>query len=157
MTKNEFLSELRTALKGNIPNQDIEENIRFYESYFRDSDKTERQVCQELGDPRLIARTIIDSFTAAKGPMASYYTEQARNEYSEEKRRESAGETDSFEEAEGLSGKMKYILRKGVQLALIILVAIVLVCLVRVTLSVVIPIILIIIIINFLLDLFRRY
>ena len=36
---------------------------------------------EELGDPRLIARTIIDSFIAEKGPMADFYTKQARDEY----------------------------------------------------------------------------
>ena len=43
--------------------------------------KTESQVLEELGDPRLIARTITDSFIAEKGPMADFYTKQAREEY----------------------------------------------------------------------------
>jgi hypothetical protein len=82
MTKREFLAELRNALEGQIPSQDIEENIRYYDSYFRESTKTEQETCRELGDPRLIARSLIDSFVAAKGPMADYYTRQARDEYS---------------------------------------------------------------------------
>ena len=69
MTRREFLSELRMALEGNIPVQDIEDNIRYYDNYFAESSKSEREVCEELGDPRLIARTLIDSFTASKGPM----------------------------------------------------------------------------------------
>ena len=58
MTKREFLSELRMALEGNIPVQDIEDNIRYYDNYFAESGRPEREVCEELGDPRLIARTI---------------------------------------------------------------------------------------------------
>jgi hypothetical protein len=84
MTKHEFLTELRNALEGKIPAQEVEENVRYYDSYFRESSKSEKEVCSELGDPRLIARTLIDSFVASKGPMADYYTKQARDEYSRE-------------------------------------------------------------------------
>ena len=54
MTKREFLSELRMALEGNIPVQDIEDNIRYYDNYFAESGRPEREVCEELGDPRLL-------------------------------------------------------------------------------------------------------
>lgn len=81
MTKNEFLSILRDSLAGNVPSEVINENISYYRDYIEHSDKTESQVLEELGDPRLIARTIIDSFIAEKGPMADFYTKQARDEY----------------------------------------------------------------------------
>ena len=55
MTRREFLSELRMALEGNIPVQDIEDNIRYYDNYFAESSKSEREVCEELGDPRLLS------------------------------------------------------------------------------------------------------
>ena len=96
MTKREFLSELRMALEGNIPVQDIEDNIRYYDNYFAESGRPEREVCEELGDPRLIARTLIDSFTAAKGPMADFYKEQARDDYSRESRNEGSYESDGI-------------------------------------------------------------
>ena len=81
MTKNEFLSILRDSLAGNVPSDVINENIGYYKDYIENNDKTESQVLEELGDPRLIARTIIDSFVAEKGPMADFYTKQAREEY----------------------------------------------------------------------------
>lgn len=81
MTKNEFLSILRDSLAGNVPSDVINENISYYKDYIENNDKTESQVLEELGDPRLIARTIIDSFIANKGPMADFYTKQAREEY----------------------------------------------------------------------------
>ena len=43
MTRREFLSELRMALEGNIPVQDIEDNIRYYDNYFAESSKSERR------------------------------------------------------------------------------------------------------------------
>ena len=81
MTKNEFLSILRDSLAGNGPSDVINENIGYYKDYIENNDKTESQVLEELGDPRLIARTITDSFIAEKGPMADFYTKQAREEY----------------------------------------------------------------------------
>ena len=81
MTKNEFLSILRDSLAGNVPSNVINENIGYYKDYIENNDKTESQVLEELGDPRLIARTITDSFIAEKGPMADFYTKQAREEY----------------------------------------------------------------------------
>lgn len=82
MSKKEFLTLLRNSLEGYIPQEEVEENIAYYQTYFQESEESEKTLIQELGDPRLIARTIIDAYKASKGPMADYYTEQARSEYS---------------------------------------------------------------------------
>lgn len=152
MTRREFLSELRMALEGNIPVQDIEDNIRYYDNYFAESSKSEREVCEELGDPRLIARTLIDSFTASKGPMADFYKEQARDDYSRETR------TDSVYQDEG-SGEKWYdkVFRYAMLISIAIIVIAVLIFVLKLTVTVVIPVAVIILIIKFLLDLFRRY
>lgn len=84
MDRGEFLSSLRESLEGNIPMEEVEKNIAFYRNYFDESGKSDAEVIAELGDARLIARTIIDAYKASKGPMADYYTEQARSEYSRE-------------------------------------------------------------------------
>ena len=84
MDRIEFLSILRESLEGCIPLEDVEENVTFYRNYFDNADGSEQEVIQELGDPRLIARTIIEAYKASKGPMADYYTEKARSEYSRE-------------------------------------------------------------------------
>lgn len=81
MTKKEFLDELTESLAGNVPSDVIADNINYYKNYIESSASVE-DALEELGDPHLIARTIIDSFMASKGPMADYYVEQARNEYS---------------------------------------------------------------------------
>lgn len=82
MTKKEFLDILTESLAGNVPASEIEENIRYYKDYIENGEESEEKALEQLGDPHLIARTIIDSFKASKGPMADFYTEQARNEYS---------------------------------------------------------------------------
>lgn len=153
MTKHEFLSELRSALEGNIPVQDIEENIRFYDSYFQESGKSERETCEELGDPRLIARTLIDSFTAAKGPMADFYKEQARNEYSRESREENYQGTFRDTGVKWYDKLFHYVML----LSIAVIVGAVLIFVLKFTITVVIPVIVIVLIVKFLLDLFRRY
>ncbi|MCR5025342.1 MAG: DUF1700 domain-containing protein [Lachnospiraceae bacterium] len=64
MTKDQFLSSLNEALSGNISPSLINENIRYYEEYIETEKRkghTEEEVLDELGDPRLIAKTISDT------------------------------------------------------------------------------------------------
>jgi uncharacterized membrane protein len=71
MTKEEFISGLRTALTGEIPDNEVFTNIRFYEDYITDKCKTEDAmiVINQLGDPRLIAKTIIETYQISHGPL----------------------------------------------------------------------------------------
>jgi uncharacterized membrane protein len=71
MTKNEFLELLRAALSGEIPDLEIESNMKYYEEYIRtEGYKTsEEEVINQLGDPRLIAKTIIDTYQLSHEPM----------------------------------------------------------------------------------------
>ena len=59
MDKQEFLSTLRGALVGRLPQQRIEEHIRYYEDYIdirlRSGDSPE-ELAERLGDPRLLAK-----------------------------------------------------------------------------------------------------
>ncbi len=64
MRKSEFLQLLREALNGDVPPGVIEENIRYYDGYITDEvrkGRSEKEVIAEIGDPRLIARTIEDT------------------------------------------------------------------------------------------------
>lgn len=159
MTKQEFLSVLREALEGNIPRSDIEENIRFYDNYFKESEKSQEMVCDELGDPRLIARSIIDSFTASKGPMADYYTEQARSEFGQGEKEQTERQNSYGYRTFGRSDEKWYdkILRILMLAIVLVVVAAVCIFLLRVAVYVVIPVVLIVLIIKILLDLFHRY
>lgn len=88
MNKKEFLAILQECLEGELPSEEIKSNIAYYKDYIENNGESEKAVLEQLGEPRLIARTIINSYQANKGPMAGYYKEQARNEYSRTKRRE---------------------------------------------------------------------
>ncbi|MCI8516971.1 MAG: DUF1700 domain-containing protein [Hungatella sp.] len=68
MRKQEFLQALRRALTGDVPPGVVEENIRYYDGYIAEEvrrGRTEEEVIREIGDPRLIARTIEDTTDGA--------------------------------------------------------------------------------------------
>lgn len=64
MNRYEFIEKLRVALSGKATQSAINENIRYYEEYL-DAEirkgKNEAEVLRELGDPRLLAKTIIEA------------------------------------------------------------------------------------------------
>lgn len=64
MTRSEFLQELRQALENDLSGSVVSENIEFYNQYIIDEvskGKSEEEVLQMLGDPWIIARTVIDA------------------------------------------------------------------------------------------------
>lgn len=71
MEKNEFLRILRDSLNGEIPAYAIDGHMRYYEEYLSNiSDgKSEEEKLKQLGDPRLIARTIIDTSNIKIDPI----------------------------------------------------------------------------------------
>lgn len=71
MTKNEFLELLRNTLLGQLPDLEIQSNIKYYEEYIRTEGlkASEEEVINQLGDPRLIAKTIIDTYQLSHEPM----------------------------------------------------------------------------------------
>lgn len=96
MTKQEFISRLRAALSGKLSPGLVEDHINYYEDYINTEirkGRTEEEVLASLGDPRLIARTILE--TNGRGQNAggqSMDTEgffrEYREPYTEEGRRE---------------------------------------------------------------------
>lgn len=81
MNKQEFLSELRRNLVGEVPGQEVDKNIAYYEEYIS-SDGSESEQCRidEIGDPRLIARTIIETY---KISHKTYQTHASDTAYAE--------------------------------------------------------------------------
>ena len=68
MNKKEFMDTLRQALEGEVASNVIEQSTSFYNEYISSQPgKTEDEVIKEIGDPRLIAKTIIESEKAAYG------------------------------------------------------------------------------------------
>ncbi len=64
MTKKEFLSRLSEALEENMDEASAYSHISYYNQYIDEQaakGRTEEEVVSSLGNPRIIARTIIDS------------------------------------------------------------------------------------------------
>ncbi len=64
MTQIEFITELEQALRGNVDERVVQENVRYYNSYIseqRAAGKSDAEIFASLGSPRLIAKTIIDT------------------------------------------------------------------------------------------------
>lgn len=62
MSKQEFVDRLRVSLSGRISSALVEENARYYEDYINTQirlGESEADVLEGLGDPRLIARSIV--------------------------------------------------------------------------------------------------
>lgn len=64
MTKREFLDSLRAALSTRVGASVVNENINYYEDYINTQmrmGRSEAEVLEELGDPRLLARSIAEA------------------------------------------------------------------------------------------------
>ena len=62
MTKQEFLDGLRRSLAGGLETQEINEHIRYYSDYIDSQIRmgiSEEEVMASLGEPRLIAKTLL--------------------------------------------------------------------------------------------------
>ncbi|MBO6133249.1 MAG: DUF1700 domain-containing protein [Lachnospiraceae bacterium] len=76
MNKTDFLNELKDALIGVAPPQVVNDNLMYYEEYIASElqkGRDEEEVLQGLGDPRLLARTIIDALSRDKSGSAQPY------------------------------------------------------------------------------------
>lgn len=68
MGKSEFLSILRGQMTGRIPSGEVNSQIDYYNSYIDSQIAkgiSEEKAIEELGDPRLIAKTLIESTNRA--------------------------------------------------------------------------------------------
>ena len=74
MSREEFLAGLEEALAGEVPASVIREN--YYNSYISQEmakGRTVDEIVDEIGEPRIVARTIIDSSEAAGEAMGDGY------------------------------------------------------------------------------------
>lgn len=64
MSKKEFLKQLENKLSEALPSNAVQEHIYYYNDYIDNASregKKEEEVIAELGDPILIARTILET------------------------------------------------------------------------------------------------
>lgn len=96
MTKKEFLDTLARVLSRELSESEVYSNIRYYEDYIDQQTaggRSEEEALRELGDPRLIARTILqvdqqreeaqDGYASDAYDAQTVYTENGDGTYRE--------------------------------------------------------------------------
>lgn len=134
MGKQEFLDKLRLSLNGRVTAETLADTMRYYEEYLNTEvrkGRSEEEVLASLGDPRLIARTIVET----KGAE----TAEASRE----------------QEREGEVEKRYLNLPGWVWLVLFLVIAVVILSVVLKILTIMMPVILIILAVSFVVKFFR--
>ena len=157
MNKKEFLDILYEQLSGQMPEGNVAAHVQYYRNYIEEEQRkgrTESEILAELGDPRLIARTLLDTEASASGnPQTTEY-------YSESYDNRSAG-YNGYENSDSGHGKVKQhsfhldLTTWYGKLAVILITAVVIILLCTV-LSVLIPIMIIAGVIMYLISQFRK-
>lgn len=87
MNKNEFLQALGGKLKEELTTSQIEEHLKYYNDYINQEKNTgriEQEVIDSLGDPILLARTILETSSPGTSNAATYNSEPAGDIYQED-------------------------------------------------------------------------
>lgn len=90
MNKQDFIDRLRMALNGRVSPGLVMDNVNYYEDYINTEirkGRTEEEVLESLGDPRLIARTIIRPMVVIIGPAIVIPSMETENTEKQQDRR----------------------------------------------------------------------
>ena len=148
MTKREFLDKMREALSNDLAEPAVRENIEYYDVYMTDEierGRSEEELVEEMGDPWMVARTIID-ISEPEDMKLNYVYEEEGQSYN--------GRQDSY------AGQTGFFVRGGWKLVVALLgfigVLLALVAVVGGIISLVAPILVPVLIIMFVIRLFGR-
>ncbi len=75
MNQEAFIREFQDALAGKVSDHIIRENTEYYRNYIRtqmNQGKTEKEVLGTLGDPRLLAKTVVESQKFSREEQSAY-------------------------------------------------------------------------------------
>lgn len=75
MTKQEFLSRLKESLENGLDGRAVQENMDYYRSYIEEEagqGRSEEAVVEELGDPWVIAQSVINMAESRAAAEAGY-------------------------------------------------------------------------------------
>lgn len=156
MSKTEFLDILYNQLSGQIPEGSVAAHVQYYRNYIEDEQqkgRTETDILNDLGDPRLIARTLLDTEVGAGNPQnGSTYSaiyNEADSDYNE---------YDSSDSARGHVKKHSFKLDLSTwygKVAVILIAAVVLLLLVTI-LGILIPVVIVAGVIMYIVSQFRK-
>ena len=92
MDRTEFIERLQRALAGGVNSSRVAENVQYYREYIDmeiRKGRNEEEVLESLGDPRLLAKSIIEANKRAgisEGTNRTYDEETGEDRYAELKK-----------------------------------------------------------------------
>ena len=159
MSKREFLDVLRETLSEELPQNVVNGHIQYYDQYISgDINKgvSETEATDRLGDPRLIARTILE--TSGASGSAGQNGHSSQSSYSQSSYGQSSYSQDGMENSGSGFHHVQEKLHKNptVHLALGILIAVGVIALIISIVSALLPVVLPIVAVLILLSFLRR-
>ena len=160
MDKLGFLEILRQRLLTELPAHKVQSHIDYYTSYINkeiSSGRAEADVMEELGDPRLIAKTIIDSENNS-GSSQHYERQEYEESTNENRNRRNPGVNISFNNKPVNMTLIKVVLAIVAVLLVVVIFAVIFLLLkvFGVIMSILAPVILVIIILSIIFQLIKR-
>ena len=156
MSKKEFLDILYNQLSGQIPEGSVAAHVQYYGNYIEDEQqkgRTETDILNDLGDPRLIARTLLDTEVGAGNPQNGSTYSATYNEADSD-----YNKYDSSDSARGHVKKHSFKLDLSTwygKVAVILIAAVVLLLLVTI-LGILIPVVIVAGVIMYIVSQFRK-
>ena len=166
MSKQEFMENLRLALNGRVSPGVVTENLNYYNDYINmevRKGRTEEEVLASLGDPRLIARTIVQTHGGGNDPTSRVtadggsYTGQGGNHSGQSFNRNASQSYDSYGQNNGSTGGHRFRIPGWLILILILVVVVLILGVVFSVLSFLLPVLLPLLVVVFLVKLFRDW
>ena len=156
MSKTEFLDILYNQLSGQMPEGSVAAHVQYYRNYIEDEQqkgRTETDILNDLGDPRLIARTLLDTEVGAGNPQNGSTYSATYNEADSD-----YNKYDSSDSARGHVKKHSFKLDLSTwygKVAVILIAAVVLLLLVTI-LGILIPVVIVAGVIMYIISQFRK-
>ncbi len=148
MAKEEFIEILQRTLAGSSNSSTVNENIRYYQDYIDmeiRGGRSEEDVLTELGDPRLLAKTIIE----AKKYEGQSYGRSTQPDYDEIYDEEGNAEREPNKSGNGKIYQVPLWLIGIIVVLLLIVVVAVVGSVISVFLPIIIPVICVFLLINY--------
>ena len=151
MDRSEFLDVLGRSLKGKVDDNEYASQMEYYTSYFQDeiaSGRSEQEILEELGDPRLIAKTIVSAYGFQDDKIGRAYMNDTVSE-----------DGKSYDDNGGIHETRRSVFGRFKFYAIIVLVILFFILMMAVMFRVfayMMPIIFVLIAVSFILAMFRR-
>ena len=166
MSKQEFMENLRMALNGRVSPGVVTENLNYYNDYINmeiRKGRTEEEVLASLGDPRLIARTIVQTNGGGNDPTGRIVGDGSSRtskggSYSGQSYNRNANQSyGGYGQDSGSTGGRRFKIPGWLFLIIILFVIVLIVGVAFSLLSILVPILLPLLVVVFLVKLFRDW